>query len=308
MKLPHRFHPLACILATGLTAAIAASACAHDFWIAPSSFRPIAGEGIEVALRIGDDFPGEAYGRNPRHLRAFVAVGPGSSGQARPIPGNTGEDPAGLLQLDKPGLYVIGYRSHRSEATLEAEKFEDYLVEEGLESISKIRSERGQSDQPGREAYSRCAKTLLRVTPGEAEENATPAEAFEGFDRPLGLTLELIPETDPYQARPDQPLTVRLLYQGEPAAGVLIEAAHASGQIEHLSGRTDKEGRVAFTLPAAGVWRLAGVYMSEANDIPGIDWESLWASLTFELPEADAAGEAQTRPTTRPRNVPAERE
>ena len=49
--------------------------------------------------------------------------------------------------------------------------------------------------------------------------------------------------------------------------------------------RTGKDGRVRFKLTHSGVWMLAGVHMRAAKRIDA-DWESLWAPLTFELPQA----------------------
>lgn len=55
-------------------------------------------------------------------------------------------------------------------------------------------------------------------------------------------------------------LPVRILFQGRPLEGVLDLAA----------GRT---------------WLVKAVHMLPAPAGSGADWESLWASLTFEIPE-----------------------
>jgi hypothetical protein len=51
-----------------------------------------------------------------------------------------------------------------------------------------------------------------------------------------------------------------------------------------LSARTNASGRVAFDLAPAGVWLVKAVHMVPAPPASGADWESLWASLTLELP------------------------
>ena len=53
---------------------------------------------------------------------------------------------------------------------------------------------------------------------------------------------------------------------------------------KHLSVRTDKAGRVSFTLPRGGVWLVKAAHMVPAPAESGADWESLWASLTLETP------------------------
>ena len=44
-------------------------------------------------------------------------------------------DPAGLVRVGSPGLAIVGYESRNSSVALEAEKFEKYLGEEGLEML-----------------------------------------------------------------------------------------------------------------------------------------------------------------------------
>jgi len=70
---------------------------------------------------------------------------------------------AAAVPLGAPGLAVIGYRSQRTAITLEAEKFEKYLADEGLDGVLKARKTRGEQDKPGNEVYSRCAKSLIAV-------------------------------------------------------------------------------------------------------------------------------------------------
>jgi hypothetical protein len=58
-----------------------------------------------------------------------------------------------------------------------------------------------------------------------------------------------------------------------------------SAPSEKLTARSDKEGRVTFRLPRSGMWLVKAVHMIPAPPDTKADWESFWASLTFELPE-----------------------
>jgi hypothetical protein len=42
---------------------------------------------------------------------------------------------------------------------------------------------------------------------------------------------------------------------------------------------------VSFDLDAAGRWLVTAVHMVPAPAASGADWESVWASLAFALPE-----------------------
>jgi uncharacterized GH25 family protein len=79
-------------------------------------------------------------------------------------------------------------------------------------------------------------------------------------------------------------LPLQLLYQGKPLAGALIIAFNRDRPMEKLKLRTDADGRVRMTLARAGVWLVTSVHMTPASLLSRADWESLWASLTFELP------------------------
>src|SRR5207249_7443329 len=76
-------------------------------------------------------------------------------------------------QVDRPHPALPSFPTRRSSdlrsIELEPEKFESYLKDEGLERVVKIRSDRKETLKPGREVFSRCAKTLLKVGAGAAD-------------------------------------------------------------------------------------------------------------------------------------------
>ena len=84
-----------------------------------------------------------------------------------------------------------------------------------------------------------------------------------------------------------QDLPVRLTYQGQPLAGALVVAINQASPAEKLRARSDKDGRVRFRLPRAGMRLIKAVHMIPAPAEGHADWESFWASLTFDLPADD---------------------
>jgi uncharacterized GH25 family protein len=248
----------------------AARLLGHDFWIEPTTYRPQAGDTVGLALRVGQGFRGDPVPRMPESIEKFVAA---SSAGVKPVEGVTGRDPAGVARIDEPGWVVVGYRSRPKPIELPAEKFEQYLKEEGLEKIIASRATRGESQKPGNEIYSRCAKSLLDVNGAGAG----------GYDRTLGLRLELVPETSPKQAG-GRSMPFRLLFEGKPLPGALVVAISRDDPEKRFTARSDGTGRVAFDLAPAGVWLVKAVHMIPAPRASGADWESLWASLTFEVP------------------------
>jgi uncharacterized GH25 family protein len=250
--------------------AIAARAGAHDFWIEPSTFRPAVGEDFTVSLRVGEHFRGELVPRDDRRIKRFFIVS--SFGDA-PLPGLPGSDPAGFAKLDTPGVAVIGYRSDWTPVTLEAEKFEKYLADEGLDRVLAERGKRGEHGKPGREVFSRSAKSIVFAGPRGRE-----------FDRRLGLTLEVLVRADPAKWKADTPMRFQLLYDDKPLAGALVKAICRDDPDTTLTARTGKDGTAALRLPRGGVWLVEAVQMVPAGKSVDADWESVWGSVTFEIP------------------------
>jgi len=257
----------------------AAPLAGHDFWIEPSTFRPRVGSVVSARLVVGQKFRGEPLPRNPAMIVKFVLVD--DSGE-RPILGRAADEPAGSVAIERAGLQLIGYRSLNNPLSLEPAKFDEYLREEGLERIIEIRAKKGESQKPSRELFSRCAKALLSA--GDAGR--------AGFDRNLGFTLELVPERNPYALKGGEDLPVRLTYDGKPLPGALVAALPFDSPDHKLSQRSDASGRVTFRLPKAGIWLVKAVHMVPAPPETGADWQSLWASLTFEIPAAPDVGKA----------------
>ncbi|MBI4719449.1 MAG: DUF4198 domain-containing protein [Planctomycetes bacterium] len=280
---------------TGLVCLLAftARSPAHDFWIEPSTFAPRSDELVKVSLRVGDDFNGRPVLRDAQKIRAFIAVTP--DGEA-PVVGLDGSDPAGFVRVGPPGVYVIGYRSHRLRHELSPRQFEAYLHEEGLEQILAHRRTRGETEKNVTEVYSRCAKSLLVIGPVEQA----------GSDRRLGMTLELVAESSPWARCSGEPLTLKLLYDDHPLEGVRVEAQNRSAPDTRMAARTDHEGRVRFTIDQPGPWLIVAVHMVPVVGGADADWESFWASLTFDMPAANRArtndeGDAGQAPS--PRNA-----
>lgn len=259
------------LLALGLLLALPAAA--HDFWIEPTRFEPAPGEGVALRLFVGEHFRGDAVARPAAAgLHRFVvadANGPASAA----VPGRPGGDPAGLLRLARPGAYVVGLHGKPNRIELPADRFNAYLELEGLQAILALRAARGQTDQPAREIYSRCAKSLLLSGPAAARGPAA--------DRALGFPLELIAERRPETLPDGDALPVRLLYEGQPLAGALVVALRRADPARTIERRSDAEGRVRLPLSGTGPWLVKAVHMRPAAADSGADWESLWASLTF---------------------------
>lgn len=269
--------PVAAALA--VVAVLSTLAHAHEFWIQPSSFRPPPNTVLKVDLRIGDTLPGESFPRKGSIIENFAIHGPDD--RVQEIVGRDAQSPAGLVRIVTPGVHVLGYRSKPSSVELEPVKFEHYLKDKGLEKVVDARAAADQSKANGREMFSRAAKCIVRT------QDATGSR---GFDRILGYTLELVPLNDPTSLKSDEPLIVKLLYKDKPATGLLVIARNFADPTSVISARTGADGRASLLLPKSGEWIVSAVEMVKAPEgltigVVKPEWESLWASLTFQTPD-----------------------
>lgn len=247
-----------------------ATLSAHDMWIEPTAFES-RGEIVGLRLRVGQDLIGDPLFHDPALIKDFIVD---DADGRRPVVGRPGTDPAGLVRLAPRGVAVVAYASRSSRVEMAGEKFDSYLREEGLDAVAATRL---HADSRGRvrERFSRCAKSLLSSGGGDPLAGT----------RPMGLALELIPERNPYALTNGGDLPVRLLYLGQPLRGALVVAFNRMNPADKQSARSDRDGRVRFRLPRPGMWLVKTVHAVPAAPGTDADWESVWASLTFNVPQ-----------------------
>jgi len=253
-----------------LWAGVLHPAQAHDFWIEPLAFHPPAGERVGLWLYVGQDFSGVSVPYQPDRFVRYEATGPGG---VQTVAGVLGDEPAGTFLPATPGRYVVALHTRPESVEFENRaEFERYLHKEGLERHLPAAA-RQPADHKVLESYFRCAKSL--VTAGTTD--AQP------MDRALGLPLELVAirlsRTGPQPAD----LDLQLLYEGKPLQGALVILSNKAAPRNKLKARTGADGHVQFKLARRGVWLATAVHMRPAAWLAREDWNSLWASLTFEL-------------------------
>jgi uncharacterized GH25 family protein len=256
-----------------LFAAAAAGTLAqgHFVYLMPQKFRAEPGERIVVSVHSGDEFPRGVEAADPNRLVARVVTGDGvvPLGQFR----MAGKATHTATPLAAGSQWLVVNTVPRVH-TMEGEKFQAYLRDEGLDWAAAWRVRNGQESASARERYSKYAKAYVVA--------GAPSGTWK---QAVGLTIEIVPLADPAALEPGDKLPVQVLWRGRPVADFRVEAAWAADGKSGIAiaGRTDRDGRIAVPLDRAGQWRLSGVAIERTAGDPEAEWESFWASLTFEI-------------------------
>ena len=260
-----------------LLIATVASALAHEFWIFPENFFPKVGEKLAWRIQVGENYEGERWGggsRRVERLRLLTTAGEKALTATVRQSDSQVEPPA--VAIEVPGTQMLVLETNNSFIELEADKFEAYLKEDGLQLALDYRQKNAEQQKIGREFYRRCAKAILQV--GDAT-NDLPS-------KPTALDLDIIPLQNPYAMQPGSPLTCRVLYQQKPLANAMVRCwRRVNGQTEVEFKQTDVKGEATFDLPKKGkaAYMLSSVHMVRLTGNDKADWQSLWGSVTFGM-------------------------
>lgn len=285
-----RIHRRVLLTFAVLSVAIVATARAHTMFLKLESFFLEPNSTHSVALLNGDFDKSE----NPitRDRMADVSV-VGPDGTVHP-PTSAWRDTAmfhwdadsvdtSLLEFRTKGAgtYVLGVSTTATTFLLADTSFNNYLVHDGVVDVLADREAKGTLGDDATERYSKHVKAIVQV--GDTRSG--------GYSTNLGYPAEFIPLQNPYELEVGSVLEVRFLRAGEPVANQIVYAnneynhAHdgAGGHVEAVTTRTDANGVAKIELSGGGRWYVRTIHMVETTSEADVDYESNWATLTFEI-------------------------
>lgn len=264
------------IMAAAAALLWAGPAAAHDFWLQPDQYRTQPGAKDPVTIQVGHGPFRQRWNGSAERVTLFKSFGPGGTVDQRAglHSGSAGADDA-VVTFPAAGVQVLAFQTNYAVSNLPSIRYNDYAKVEGLTPALDLRARTHQGDQPGREVYSRRAKALVLVGPptGKPQPQVT---------RPIGLSLEIVPERDPYALPPGAALPVQVLYEGKPLAGALVKLTNLEFDGRPLEmHRSDAAGRAAFTFPRVGTWLVNVIWTKPIHGDPRADFDTTFSSLTF---------------------------
>ncbi|MFK8051336.1 MAG: DUF4198 domain-containing protein [Woeseiaceae bacterium] len=242
-------------------------AFAHDHFIWPERFSVVPGDKVQVTFHVGH---GGDFDLWPHGVTKVLTMDWMSVASSESLLDAIGESDVSFV-ASTTGTHVLSMSSDFSDSALPPTKFANYVREEGLTAISDHRRLNGLEDTIGRERYSRRAKALVQVGDGRTN-NVT---------QPVGLTLEITPQKNPYALVDGDALPLSVTFNGEPLAGAKVTLESLTIlSFEEQALITDGKGEGEFSFPKSGAWKVNVVWGVPPAD-GELDYETVFSSLTF---------------------------
>lgn len=245
---------------------------AHEFWLSPKKFSVAVGEEVGIDFLVGENFEGEPW---DVQLSRVVKLEHYQLSQMKSLMTTLkpSEKEKLKLKFSTEGTQLIYFQSQDSFIELEAEKFNAYLKEDGLEDTYDQRKRTNTLDKPAKEYYSRFTKVLLQA--GNKVDDT--------YRKKVGARLEIVPLQNPYALQKGDYLQCQVLIDGKPALHQMVKVWNkVTGRTFLQNIYTEKDGTIKFPINAQGPWMVSTVKMIPSEK-PDADWRSMWASLTFGI-------------------------
>lgn len=250
---------------------------AHELWIAPLDYQIGADDRLTAHLVNGEGFAGINLPYLPRGIVNFVIF---SGETAQRVSGRPGDLPALDAPAPADGLVVLAYQSAISTVDYETwEKFDSFAQHKDLGDLLDRHLARDLPRDGFSEAYARYSKSLVAVGTGA------------GADRRVGLETEIVALTNPYTDDLSGGFAVQVYDRNTLRADAQIEvfAKAPDGSVTIALHRTDADGIARFDVARGVTYMVDAVVLREASqqlrDQTGGVWHTLWANLTFAVPQ-----------------------
>ena len=256
---------------------LAAPVAAHEFWIEPLAYQVGPDGMLEAHIVNGEEFSG---GKQPYLPQRFVHFALFAGGETTRVEGRPGDMPA-LRQVPlAEGLNIAAYQARNANVSYaEWQKFQNFVDHKDFGDVRSLHEARGLSVDGFSEVYSRHVKSLIGVGDGA------------GTDRRVGLETEIVALSNPYVDALEDGFAVQVFYRNDVRSDTQVEVFEkdADGSVVISLYRTDAEGIARFPVRPGHRYMVDAVVLREPSERlaeqSGAVWETLWANLTFAVPE-----------------------
>lgn len=258
-----------CLILLLITCSLAQS---HEFWLQPRKYVYATGEEMVVDFKVGENFQGEFWDMQlHKAVKLEMHNRTSTVDLLKQVKTTVGKNLS--YKFMKAGTHLLTMQSNDAYIEMEADKFNDYLKEDGLENILDERTRTNTLNKPSKEFYTRFAKLLV--------QSANIKD--DVYKKRTGLRLEIIPDQNPYAITSGDYLQCQVLYEGKVSPHQLVKVWSFVGNRIFLQNiYTENDGTIKFPISSKGPWMVSTVKMIHSEK-EGADYHSLWASLVFEI-------------------------
>jgi uncharacterized GH25 family protein len=244
----------------------------NEFWLQPKKFKYALNEEMNVAFLEGENFDGEPWDlKKSKITKLEIAHQAKVTGLKLQIKPDTKDKLK--YKLVEEGTYLLSVQSNEIYIELEADKFNDYLKEDGLDDALDIRSKTNTLDKPSKEFSSHYVKLLVQAG----------SKTDDTFRKKTGMRIEIIPKQNPYLLKSGDYLQCQVLFNGQPRAHQMVKVWNKIGNTTFQQNNyTENDGTIKFPISSKGPWMVTTVVMIPSEK-PGADWQSFWSSLVFGI-------------------------
>lgn len=240
----------------------------HNLWLVTRNKK---NRKVRVEVNTSDTFPASDSAVRSERIADFRLVTPNGSRAITHYAAEENSLVAEVEILDAAPFYVaLELRPH--PITLAAEKFAHYIADEDAEKFAP-----DEVTAPQRESYAKFAKSFYQ-TKGEQTNGV--------FNLTLGQRFEIVPQTPFLEVGENAKIKVLVLFEGKPMKNLRVsfggENLNNGNYVAHA--RTNADGTAEIEIGAASeLCFLRTHFIRPHTDAENFEWESFWASLTFDF-------------------------
>lgn len=246
-------------------------ALAHEFWLEPQQYIFSRTDEINIRFKAGEAFTGDNWKGNREkvsELKLYYADIVDDLNDAL----SDEEGDSLQFSIHEEGTAMVTFNNTNSFIELEAEKFNAYLLEDGLQTAIDYRKQHNETDSIGREFYQRSVKTIVQVG----------ALKTDVYKKQTTLPVDIIPLSHPYKLSNGDTLKVKVLFRGEALINAKLRTWHKLlGKVRDTSFVSNEKGEISFPVSTTGEWMVSCVTMIRLTDDPKAQWQSYWGSVTW---------------------------
>jgi uncharacterized GH25 family protein len=245
---------------------------AHEFWMQPDKYFYNVGEQAVISFKVGEDFKGEPWSVKKSRIEKLEILHHEKRTDLRAQIAE-GNDANLKIPMATEGTHLIVMQSNNALITLDGEKFNAYLKEDGLDEALYHREKTNTLRDSASELYSRYTKLLLQV--GGKTDNT--------YSKVAGLPIEIIPDKNPYALTIGDPIRFQVLFNGKPLFGAKVKVwNHYNNRTALQNIYTQQDGRIDARITTPGSWMVSVVTMVPSKEGKA-QWQSYWGSLVFGI-------------------------